>query len=292
MGSTRSYEIPSHLRSFTLSYLDSRDNEYEYHDHISVSPIRGLTSHLRDFGLRGCESFTVCLDALSTCVHLERVTLDHLDSASSLGWVWGLRELTHLDLGRMAVNHWLGCDIPESTCSIQRLSLRRAWAVQDLTGILRMPQLTRVDLQQLTELYTVHSLGMLRQLQTLTISFCGCLPMLPMMNKLSTLRLEACDNLLRDCGYLDTCPNLCAIELVGMDEMKSFGLTAPLTQLESLTLVKCRSLWSVRIPRSVRHLHITGCRALSYVEWSTSPVDADSHTLNIVKDRHGDYTLE
>jgi hypothetical protein len=109
------------------------------------------------------------------------------------------------------------------------------------------------------------------------------------MEQLSTVRLECCEKLSEDCSYLHTCPNLRSIEMEDMFELKSF--VVELTRLESLSLVDCRELTSVRVPRSVQRLHITGCGALSSVEWSTSPVDADFHPLNIVRDMNGDYTL-
>jgi hypothetical protein len=75
-----------------------------------------------------------------------------------------------------------------------------------------------------------------------------------------------------------------------MYDLCSFDVDLPL--LESLTLVSCDCLESVRIPQSVQRLCITQCEHLSLVEWSTSPVDTDSFTLNIVRDMYGNYTLQ
>jgi hypothetical protein len=180
----------------------------------------------------------------------------------------------------------VGGYIPENTWPIERLGLNMYDGDLDLTCILLMPQLTRVDLGGANSLYAVQSLGELRHLQKLTITKCVFVSTLPTMTQLSSLRLMSCEKLSEDCSYLNSCPNLRSIEMEKMTELKSF--VVELTGLESLSLVDCRELTSVRVPRSVQRLHITGCGALSSVEWSTSPVDAD---LKIVRDMRGDYTL-
>jgi hypothetical protein len=287
----RSFLIPPHIRSFTLSYEHAKCNLYDHNDDIIVSPCSAVSSYLCVFKLHGCTSCNVDLDALSACVNLERVSLGHDDPAASLWWVWGLPNLEHLALNWAAISAWLRETIPNDTGPIERLSLR--WSpggIHDLTRILLMPQLTRVDLSHLECLHTVQSLGGLRHLQMLTMTHCDRVSTLPAMQHLSTLRLASCKELPEHCSYLNMCRNLRSIEMRGLYALECFNVD--LTLVESLTLVDCYSLDSVYIPRSVRRLHIIGCSSLLSVRWSTPPVEADSRPLNIVRDMNGEYTLE
>jgi hypothetical protein len=288
-NSTRSYVIPSHLRSFGLEYGYMRPTKWQYLDNIVISPSNSLTSQLRDFELFHSDSRVKQLAALGTCLNLERVSLDYEDTKASWAWVWGLPNLKHLVLAGAAADEWLHAYIPDSTWPIERLGLEFCDDLLDLTRILLMPQLTWVDLSQADGLLDVQALGELRHLQTLTMSECEQLSLLPIMTKLSTLRVESCETLSEDCSYLNTCPNLRSIEIESMRSLKSFDVE--LTLLESLTLVNCCSLKSVLMPRSVQRLRITGCPALVSVKWSTSRVEADSHPWNIVRHMNGDYTL-